>query len=88
MKKITRGFYCSILLLSFAIFAHAQSVWTGTYKFGEDGGKTADGFISEVEILDSLSDGLLRQAVFNLIQMKFIPAGKNGVIIRRCNLVF
>lgn len=39
----------------------------------------ADGFISEAEVLTSLPDGLLRQAVFTLIGMKFIPARRNGV---------
>lgn len=45
MKKFTRGFCGLIFLLCFAVFAHAQSIWTGTYEFSEDGGKTAGGSV-------------------------------------------
>ncbi len=62
MKKVTKFFAFSVLLLFFSIAANAQNQWLGSYEFGEDGGKTAGGtviYIShQIDILES-DDGLI-----------------------------
>jgi TonB family protein len=42
---------------------------------------SANGHISKIDVLKSLPDGLLRQAVFAALRLKFLPAEKDGKAI-------
>lgn len=62
MRTISRTLHISVLLVSIAIAASAQTDWKGSYTFEEDGGKNAGGtavFIShELNVFDDGEVGL------------------------------